>query len=287
MEHRKHRDRIHFQEVVVDHSLELTHAEMHNKSLVTSLQEQMLAKDIDLGPKNADGVWGAFTAAGLKKFDQAPELKREMLANARKAADEHKADVKNPSFDNSPGMTEALRRDRSRYLDELKNPKLLDEILAASHLETGDKQAFTESLINRASMGNEKGEPISVYEALHNGFYGPVNQGGLPGEIKKLTSADREGFKHDLKAVLDGSNKVGLATDQGLRGGIHGQAWQVSGEWYGNHTGSKHWVQEKVKEAAAISNSLSPAPVHVDPELATNKQVARGRMASMSASPPI
>jgi hypothetical protein len=99
-------------------------------------------------------------------------------------------------------------------MDELdRDPALRRDVLKTASMENRGSpfkmQTVLESMVNRAKM-NGYG---SLRQAIHSGFYGPVNRGGLSGA---LSEKDRRDGEAALKQVREGSNAIGYRTDQGM-----------------------------------------------------------------------
>lgn len=129
-------------------------------------------------------------------------------------------------------------RRQQKFSEELKDPELRKQIYAAASMETEDKVAFLESLLNRADM---EGSTLK-HALLEEKFYGPINQGRLPDAIAKLTDSQIADYDKALATVMAGSNTINLATDQGEANEIRGPEWNVGGEWYGHMNGNTSWA---------------------------------------------
>lgn len=114
-----------------------------------------------------------------------------------------------------PGtLNPRLAGSRKALMDELdSDPALRRDVLKTASMENRGSpfkmQTVLESMVNRAKM-NGYG---SLRQAIHSGFYGPVNRGGLSGA---LSEKDRRDGEAALKQVREGSNAIGYRTDQGM-----------------------------------------------------------------------
>ncbi|MBV8061119.1 MAG: hypothetical protein JO126_08365 [Alphaproteobacteria bacterium] len=143
-------------------------------------------------------------------------------------------------------------RRKQKFAEELKDPELRKEIYAAGSMETEDKVAFLESILNRADMQGK-----TLRQALHDGFYGPINHGRLPGAMAGLTSSQIADYDMALDTVIAGSNTINLATDQGEKTEIRGPEWNVGGEWYGHMNGNRSWAD---MICATANTTYVPSP---------------------------
>ena len=114
-----------------------------------------------------------------------------------------------------PGtLNPRLAGSRKALMDELdRDPALRRDVLKTASMENRGSpfkmQTVLESMVNRAKM-NGYG---SLRQAIHSGFYGPVNRGGLSGALSEKDKRDGEAA---LKQVREGSNAIGYRTDQGM-----------------------------------------------------------------------
>jgi TP901 family phage tail tape measure protein len=111
-------------------------------------------------------------------------------------------------------MNPRLAGSRKSLMDELdRDPALKRDVIKTASMENrgspAKMQAVIESMVNRSKM-NGYG---SLRQAIHSGFYGPVNRGGLSGG---LSEKDKQDGEVALKRVAGGSNSIGYRTDQGM-----------------------------------------------------------------------
>lgn len=118
---------------------------------------------------------------------------------------------------------------------EIDNNPELRKQLAGMMLLEGSPLHTLESLANRTEMMNkwrrEKGQgPLSLRQMLFSGFYGPLNRGQLPGAIRQLerNPALMKRMQSAIDAVMNGSNAVQGATDQGMPSDPNGR-WAGGG----------------------------------------------------------
>lgn len=119
------------------------------------------------------------------------------------------------SSDPIPGtLNPRLAGSRKSLMDELdRDPGLRRDVLKTASMENRGSplkmQTVLESMVNRAKMNGY----TSLRQAIHSGFYGPVNRGGLRGALSEKDRLDGEAA---LKQVRNGSNVIGYRTDQGM-----------------------------------------------------------------------
>lgn len=125
------------------------------------------------------------------------------------------------------GGSPYLAATRASYFAELdRDPQLRRDVIKAASME-GGLQSNIEQMVNYSQMRGF----TSLRQALHSGFYGPVNRGGLRFGMSKGT---REAGERAIANVRGGSNMIDYRTDQGL--------WSdPNGGWYRNHPGLARW----------------------------------------------
>ena len=155
------------------------------------------------------------------------------------------------------GFSPYLSQQRSRFREELRDPRVRAEVAAIAALEHhGDPAAVVESLMNRAAYAN-----TSLRDMLHSGFYGPVNTGLLPGAVMRMrrNPADFARMNAGIETALRGSNLLGGATDQGSgndpnvgwRGGRVRRFGEVYNDWGGGpggHEGAARWRKQQQEQ---------------------------------------
>ena len=154
-------------------------------------------------------------------------------------------------------LAQVLSQTRQKFLVELReNPQLLAQVHACARCETGDMVALLEAMMNYADRNHK-----TLQQTVFGGFYGPVNRGEMQVKLQHLSAAEWANFNAALPIVFGGSNKVGLATDQGLPNEIRGDRWVVSGENYGHFNGDPSWANRKLEEARTLAASLKAGGV--------------------------
>ena len=128
------------------------------------------------------------------------------------------------------GGSRYLASTREKYFAELdRDPQLREEVMKTASKETSreGRTALIESMVNRAQMNGY----TSLRQAVHDGFYGPVNRGALN---EPLSQADREAGERAIANVRGGSNQIEYRTDQGM--------WSdPNGQWYKSHPEEARW----------------------------------------------
>src|SRR3989344_3260959 len=102
----------------------------------------------------------------------------------------------------------------------------------------------------------------SLYGAVYDGFYGPVNRGVVDQMVGRGVSA------HDLtvadsviEAVRSGSNVCNFCTDQGMINEIKGEKWKVGAEYFGHWLGDPTWAnQQRIVATQYDTQIAAPAP---------------------------
>lgn len=133
-----------------------------------------------------------------------------------------KAQQQSASSDNSSapktveGGSPYLAKQRAKYFEELdKDPALKDEVMRAIRAENGKsgkaESAVLESMVNRSVMYKYP----SLRTALHDGFYGPVND-RRSSFTAPLSKSDLDKGTEAVNLVRGGSNRIQLRTDQGM-----------------------------------------------------------------------
>lgn len=112
------------------------------------------------------------------------------------------------------GYNKRLAEMRESLFKELDgNPQLKRDVIKTLSMENGgspEKLAdVLESMVNRMAMRGYK----SFHKAIHDGFYGPVNRGGLRGG---LSSKHAEWGEKAIGMVRAGRNNIEYRTDQGM-----------------------------------------------------------------------
>lgn len=126
----------------------------------------------------------------------------------------------------STGGSSYLAMTRAKYFEELdRDPQLMRDVIKTASME-GGLQSNIEQMVNMAQMRGYS----SLRQAIHSGFYGPVNRGGLAGWLSK---GQMEAGKAAIAQVRGGSDITDLSTDQGL--------WSdPNGSWYAAHPALAH-----------------------------------------------
>lgn len=192
-----------------------------------------------------------------------------------------------------------------------RNPSLREQLAGMMQLEGTPLQSM-ESLANRFAATNAYRKkqglaPLTVEQMLHNGFYGPINRGQLPGAIAGLKRNPRmmQRMNELIDAVISGSNSILGATDQGMPSDPNGRhvgsdgfrlrkGGNVFNDWGGGggHGWNEQWrreTQRRVQENEAASIPLPrPRPGSGVEELHTmlnsNRRFAGLGMSSSSNS---
>lgn len=130
-----------------------------------------------------------------------------------------------------PGSSAFLRGRRKKFADAINaNPGLRREIAGMMILE-GAKHPVpvAESLFNRADYAGG-----TLHSHLHNGFYGPINRGGLPRAMARYdhSPALRARMDAAIDRALAGSNIIEGYTDQGLPTDPNGSLTQTRRQGY-------------------------------------------------------
>jgi hypothetical protein len=146
-------------------------------------------------------------------------------------------------------------------MSELNNNPALKRQLAALTTLEGNPANVTESLMNRlAYVNSERAKknlpPMTVDQAIHSGFYGPVNRGQLPSAAASLSADRLAKISAAIDSVGNGRNVLKGATDQGmasdpngrwLGGRVYGQD-QVYNDWGGGpggHEGARRFRESQ------------------------------------------
>lgn len=127
-----------------------------------------------------------------------------------------------------------LAGSRKALMDELDHdPALRRDVLKTAFMENRGSplkmQTVLESMVNRAKMNGY----TSLRQAIHSGFYGPVNRGGLRGALSEKDRRDGEAALAQVKA---GSNAIGYRTDQGMLTDPGARRYMAVG---GDHSGHR------------------------------------------------
>ena len=125
-------------------------------------------------------------------------------------------DIIRPQIKTTEGGSKYLASTRAKYFEELdRNPRLKDEVMRAIRAENGKsgkaEAAVLESMVNRAQMYKYP----SLSTALHDGFYGPIND-SRSSFTSPLSANDLAKGEEALGMVRGGSNLVQFRTDQGM-----------------------------------------------------------------------
>ena len=161
------------------------------------------------GVQMGGGGSGAGGAAGDREPGATP---RAPFGGGRGADDQPVPD--GPTADVPGALNPRLAGARKSLMDELdRDPSLRRDVIKTASMENRGSpqkmQAVIESMVNRSKMNGY----TSLRQAIHSGFYGPVNRGGLSGGLSAKDQADGEAA---LAQVKGGSNAIGYRTDQGM-----------------------------------------------------------------------
>jgi len=127
-----------------------------------------------------------------------------------------------------------IRAARSGFGKELSDPQKRLQF-AAMLLSEGNPTQTAESAMNRSSFQHK-----SLMQALHSGFYGPINRGQLPAFMRRLRNNPKLMAKMNaaIDAALAGSDTIKGATDQGMVSDPNGRYilnhFHVWGKGHGN-----------------------------------------------------
>jgi hypothetical protein len=134
-----------------------------------------------------------------------------------------------------PGASSGtLAESRSRFANELANPRIRDMIAATIATEVDPSKpheaaAVFESIINRAEMNN-----TTIERTLTPAFYGPMRTGAWQSKYRRLSQGERDAADQAIAAGLAGSNLTDYATDQGMFNEVRGPGKRrVGQEWFG------------------------------------------------------
>jgi hypothetical protein len=171
----------------------------------------------------------------------------------------------------TPGFSTYLKQQRSRYAQEINgNPNMRPALAAIMATENAqDPIGPMEALVNRASM---TGQPLS--QMLSPSFYGPMRTGGWQRAFNQYrnnpNSIPRQ-FNTAIDQVLNGSNVLGGATDQGSgrdpntgwSGGRVTRGNETYNDWGGfrGHGHAAQWRQEQQRQVAAEQPRPMPAQI--------------------------
>lgn len=146
------------------------------------------------------------------------------------------------------GSSPYLAAQREQLMSELDtNPALRDKVAAVLAKEIGPdgvgRQAVLEAMVNRAVQRGY----TSLDQAIHDGFYGPVNRGEVEAYLNRgVTATDIAAANQAIEAVRGGSNLIDYRTDQGMRREVTGaRVANFGGEWFGDMAGSQRWANEQ------------------------------------------
>jgi hypothetical protein len=166
---------------------------------------------------------------------------------------------------------------RSRFAAELKDPQKRLEF-AGMLLSEGNPLQTAESAMNRSDMTRQ-----TLMQALHSGFYGPINKHKLPDFMRQLQNNPKLMARMNaaIDAAIAGSDTIKGFTDQGMVSDKNG-AWILNhehlwgsghgnlyGDWGGGHghDASAAWRHHFEEQAGAASPAIPPrgvwANVHV------------------------
>ncbi|PWT76104.1 MAG: hypothetical protein C5B60_04495 [Chloroflexi bacterium] len=155
------------------------------------------------------------------------------------------------------GFSSYLAQQRSKYREELKDPRVRAEVAAIAYGENaGDPAAVVERLMNGSDYAK-----MSLRDMIHSGFYGPVNRGHLPSMVMHMNRNPTEFAKMNagIETALRGSNLIGGATDQGSgrdpnvgwSGGRVRRFGEVYNDWGGGpggHAGAARWRRQQQEQ---------------------------------------
>jgi hypothetical protein len=158
---------------------------------------------------------------------------------------------------------------RSRFAQELNDPNKRLQF-AAMLLSEGNPLQTAESAMNRSDMTHN-----TLMQALHGGFYGPVNRGQLPKFMRELQSNPKLMARMNaaINSALAGSDAIRGFTDQGMRSDPNG-AWimrhdhldmggNLFGDWGGGrgHDAAEAW-RHNFESHAGASGAIPPREDH-------------------------
>jgi uncharacterized protein (TIGR02594 family) len=166
-----------------------------------------------------------------------------------------------------------IKATRSGFAKELSDPQKRLQF-AAMLLSEGNPLQTAESAMNRSSFQHK-----TLMQALHSGFYGPINRGKLPEFMARLRNNPKlmAQMNSAINSALAGSDTIKGSTDQGMvtdpNGGYilhHFHVWgkghgNIYGDWNGGR-GTERWRHNFEAHAAqgddtndATAGSGSPA----------------------------
>lgn len=142
---------------------------------------------------------------------------------------------------------------RSPFAKELSDPNKRLQF-AAMLLSEGNPLQTAESAMNRSNFQNK-----TLMQALHSGFYGPINRGQLPRFMAQLSRNPKLMAKMNaaINSALAGSDTIKGSTDQGLVSDPNGSyilhhfhVWgaghgNIYGDWNGGRGTEawRHWAE--------------------------------------------
>jgi hypothetical protein len=155
---------------------------------------------------------------------------------------------------------------RSRFAQELQDPNTRLKF-AAMLLSEGNPLQTAESAMNRSDMTHS-----TLMQALHGGFYGPINRGQLPKFMRELQSNPKLMARMNaaIGAALAGSDTIHGFTDQGMASDPNGRwilnhehLWgsghgNLYGDWGGmGHSAAEAW-RHNFEAHAGASGAIPP-----------------------------
>jgi hypothetical protein len=184
--------------------------------------ERRFGIDIDTLAQHREAPFHFTTSSSKAAHSQSSNAESTTTTHPTSHSSSH-ADPSTHSITGLPGIPhdgfERVHLDRGRFRAELqRNPELRVELTKLAVKEVGGDNptltvAFYESLFNRATR-----EGLTIQQALHNGYYGPINRNSVNGV--PTDTPDYAGAENGLVTALQGTNV------------IEGRLHQDGREWY-------------------------------------------------------
>jgi hypothetical protein len=232
-------------------------------------QDTSLFQSTPMGPTSGPGVAGG---QGDQTFRQNMSLGPQ--APPAQPVSQQSFQRSRPAGTNTPptpGFSNYLKQQRSRYAQEINsNPNLRPALAAVMATENArDPIGPMESVVNRAAM---TGQPLS--QMLSPSFYGPMRTGAWQrayNGYRNNPNSIPPQFTTAINQVLNGSNVLGGATDQGSgadpntgwSGGRVTRGNETYNDWGGfrGHGHAAQWRQEQQRRVAAEQPRPMPPQV--------------------------